>query len=248
MGNTLAYQLYSLKDFEVGWAAALPAVKKLGIHTIEIWCGAVPDDPDAGTPLDDMRNHLTEAGMKLTCGHLTVAEFDSRYEEWRQLLQDFGSNEWVIPFAAAETLDEWLGLLPKFREMAGRLATDGLSLAYHNHHMELVRSGDKFAMEHLLDSMPELRAQFHIGQFLPERAISLPDWIQKYQGRVSSLHLNDADASGPTRLGAGTCRAEESIRRALDTGVDTFIIEVALVGTTLDDVKQDVEFAQKLVG
>jgi len=248
MANTLGFQLYSLREFEGGWGAAFETVKGLGIDTIEPWCGAVPDDPDASTSMEDMREALSGAGMKLACGHLTVAEFDSRYEEWKGLLLDFGSREWVIPFAKADSLDEWLGLLPKFREMAARMEGDGLSLGYHNHNMELVKMGDKYVMEHLLDNMPELRAQFHIGQFLPERGIVLADWIKKYQGRVCSLHVNDSGPGGAARLGEGTCGAEDAIRAALDTGVETFIMEVRLVEETLDDVKRDVEFVRGLVG
>jgi sugar phosphate isomerase/epimerase len=248
MANTLAFQLYSLKDYEGGWDAAFEAVKGLGIDTIEAWCGAVPNDADATTPLSDMRAALERAGMKLTCGHLTVAEFDSRYGEWKKLLLDFGSRVWVIPFAKADSLDEWLALLPKLREMASVLARDGLGLGYHNHHMELVRIGDRFVMEHLLDNMPELQAQFHIGQFRPERGISLPDWIRKYRGRVCSLHVNDSTAAGFAPVGQGDCGAEESIRTALETGVDTFIMETRLVRETLESVKRAVDFTRQLIG
>ncbi len=248
MATTLGFQLYSLREFEGGWEAAFEALKQLGIDTIEPWCGAVPDDPDAAMSMDGLRDALSKAGMKLTCGHLTVAEFDDRYEEWRDLLVDLGSRDWVIPFAKADTLEEWLGLLPKFREMSARMDTDGLSLGYHNHHMELVKMGEKHVMEHLLDDMPELKAQFHIGQFLPERGIVLSDWIRKYEGRVCSIHVNDSGPDGATRVGKGTCRAEEAISAALDTGVDAFIMEVRLVKDTLDDVKRDVDFVRQLLG
>ena len=248
MTNTLAFQQYTVREFEGGYEAAFEAVKGLGIDTIEAWCGAVPDDPDAALSMDGLREALSKAGMKLTCGHLSMAEFDNRYEEWRDLLLDFGSRDWVIPFAKADTLEEWLALLPKFREMADCLKRDGLSLGYHNHNMELLKMGDKYVMEHLLDNMQDLKGQFHIGQFLPERGIVLSEWIKKYQGRVSSLHVNDANSSGPTPLGEGTCKAEEAIRTALDTGVDTFIMEVGLVKSTLDDVRRDVDFVRKLIG
>jgi sugar phosphate isomerase/epimerase len=141
-----------------------------------------------------------------------------------------------------------LALLPKFREMAARLQQDGLALGYHNHHMELEKLGDKYVMEHLLDNMPELKAQFHIGQFKPERGINLSDWLRKYEGRVCSLHVNDSGPDGSTRVGQGTCRAEEAIKTALDTGVDTFIMEVRLMKDTLDGIKKDVEFTRKLIG
>ena len=248
MANTLGYQLYALKDFEGGWQAAFEAVKALGIDTLEAWGGAVRNNTGASMSLADLREALSETGMKLTCGHLTMAEFVHRYDEWKDLLLEFGSRDWVIPSAKADTLDEWLGLLPKFGEMATRLRQDGLSLGYHNHSKELVKLGDRYVMEHLLDNMENLRGQFHIGQFLPERGIVLSDWIKKYQGRVCSLHVNDANANGPTRLGEGSCRAEEAMRTALDTGVDTFIMEVRLVEDTLDDVKRDVDFARRLIG
>lgn len=247
MSNTLAMQLYSLKDYEGGWDAAFAAVKALGIDTIEPWCGAVPNDPQAGASIASLRASLERAELKLTCGHLTIDEFDTRYDEWKRFLLDYGSRAWVVPFAAAETLDQWLALLPTFRRMWKTLTADGLSLAYHNHHMELVKLGDRYVMEHLLDNMPELGAQFHIGQFLPSRGISLPDWIRKYQGRVCALHVNDADENGSAPVGKGLCRAEESIRTALDTGVTTFIIEVNLTRATVDSVKRDVDFTRRLI-
>jgi sugar phosphate isomerase/epimerase len=248
MANTLGFQLYSLRQFDGGWSAAFDAVKSLGIDSIEVWSGGVPDNPDVTNSLDEIKTLLARSNMHLTCGHITVAEYENRYEDWKDLLIDFGSRTWVIPFADANSLEEWLGLLPTFREMAARLAADGLALGYHNHHMELVRYGDKYVMEHLLDNMPELQAQFHIGQFLPDRGIALPDWIHKYEGRVCALHLNDTNADGPAPLGAGICRAEDSIKAALDTGVDTFIMEVDLTQGSLGDVARDVEFARKLIG
>ena len=248
MANTLAFQLYSLKEYEGGWGPAFDAVKRMGIDTIEAWCGAVPNDSQGATSIKDFSEALRSARMKLTCGHLTVAEYDTRYESWKQVLVEFGSRDWVIPFAKADTLKQWLSLLPKFREMAARLKQDGLRLGYHNHHMELEKIDDKYVMEHLLDNMAELEAQFHIAQFLPERGISLPDWIRKYKGRVCAIHVNDGNADGTTAVGEGTCKAAESIKTALDTGVDTFIMEIRMVGETLDSVKRDVEFTQNLIG
>ena len=248
MANTLGFQLFSLKKFEGGYEAAFEAVREMGIDTIEAWSGAVPNDPDATTSLGDIRTALRDAGMALTCGHMALRDYDARYEDWVALLKEFGSKDWVIPFARAESLQEWLGLLPKFREMAARLKDDGMSLGYHNHHMELVKLGDKCVMEHLLDNMPELKAQFHIGQFRPERGISLPDWIRKYEGRICSLHVNDSTEDGPARLGEGVCSAKDSITAALNAGVDTYILEVDLTKNSLDAVKRDVEFTRTLIG
>jgi len=248
METTIAIQQYSLKNYPGGWEAAFEAVKSMGMDTIEPWCGAVPNDPDAGTSVSTLRSALESAGLSLTCGHMTVAEFDARYQQWSSFLLDNGSRHWIVPFANGESLDEWLAHLPKFREMQKQLAGDGLTLAYHNHHMELDEYKGKRVFEHLLDEMPELIAQFHVGQFLPSRGIALPDWIRKYEGRVCSLHVNDATDAGPTRLGEGTCQAVESIKTALDTGVDTFIIEVDLTPESADGVKRDLELLKKLVG
>ena len=88
MANTLAFQLYTLKEYEGGWDAAFEAVKSLGIDTIEIWSGAVPDAPDSTTSLEEMRASLKQADMKLRCGHISMAEFDNRYEAWRDLMQE----------------------------------------------------------------------------------------------------------------------------------------------------------------
>ena len=248
MAHQLGVQLYSLKDFPGGYPAAFEAVKRIGIESVEIWSGAVPDDPDVATSVGSLRSQVEDAGMSLVCGHVAYGEADTRYSEWVSFLKDGGSETWVIPFANADSLQGWLDFLPTFRELAARLAADDLDLAYHNHHTELAEYDGKRVMEHLLDTMPELMAQFHINQFLPERGIALPDWIRKYQGRVAALHVNDADANGFCRFGEGVCDTETCIRTALDTGVTTYIIEEPVMPATLDDVKRDVEFTLRLIG
>ena len=62
------------------------------------------------------------------------------------------------------------------------------------------------------------------------------------------MHVNDANSSGGTAVGAGDCRAEESLRAALDAGVTTYIMEVQLLERNLDAVKRDVEFTRSIVG
>ena len=126
MANTHGFQCYSLKDYEGGWQAAFETVKALGIDTLEAWGGAISDDPAAPFSMADLRQALSATGMRLTCGHLGIAEFDNRYDVWKDLLLEFGSREWVIPWANGETLDGWLAMLPKFRAMAARMEQDGL--------------------------------------------------------------------------------------------------------------------------
>lgn len=247
MKPIIAFQLYALKDYEGGWEAAFDAVKNMGVDTLEAWCGVVPSgeagevSEEDGMSIRDFRAALIRGGMKLTNGHLSVAEYDSSYEDWRDLLKDFGSKDWVIPFENAQTLDEWLALIPKYKVMSERLAEDGLSLGYHNHGMELVKMEGKYVMQHLLDNLPSLKAQFHIGQFTKERSISLPTWIRQYEGRVCSLHICDSNSNGETRLGEGTCEAEASVKAALETGVEAYIIEIMLTKDSQENIARDIE-------
>ncbi|RMD83060.1 MAG: sugar phosphate isomerase/epimerase [Lentisphaerae bacterium] len=241
MSRTIAFQLYTLRQFEDGWEAAFEFLKKHGIDTIEMWGGAVPSGNNQAMQFTEIEEILERQQMKLACGHLTPGDFDQRYEVCVQLLKKFGSTTWVIPFVPAQTFEEWLGWLPKFRAMSERLADDGLQLGYHNHHMELVYHEGKTVMEHLLDNLPELQAQLHIGQFLPERNVSLPKLLKRYEGRVCALHVNDATSRGYSPLGKGDCQAELAVKTALDTGVDTFIIEINLTRETRDQVSRDIE-------
>ena len=63
MTNTLAFQLYSLKDFEGGFEAGFEAVKSMGIDTIEPWSGAVPDDPDVSFSIATCFGYWTRFNM-----------------------------------------------------------------------------------------------------------------------------------------------------------------------------------------
>lgn len=247
MSITLGMQQYPLRTYDGGYEAAFEALKSIGIDRVEPWYGAFSDNPEEGMSISSMRALMTDTGIGVICGHLTVDEYDARRDEWVSFLKELGSEHWIIPLVKAKALDEWLAWLPKFREMREDLAGVGLTLAYHNHEMELQKLDGKYVMEHLLDAMPELKAQFHIAQFLPERGVSLPDWIRKYEDQVISLHVNDGTADGPARLGEGDCKAVESIRAAIDAGVTNFIIEEDFTPGNLDDVKRDLDVLLSLL-
>ena len=60
--------------------------------------------------------------------------------------------------------------------------------------------------------------------------------------------FNEKYLDSALNLFAENCRAEESIKAAMDTGVETYVMEIRLIKDTLDNVKRDVEFIQKLIG
>ena len=80
----------------------------------------------------------------------------------------------------------------------------------------------------------------------PVRAIT----VALGSGAVAAGAARSSATAEPGHRGGGRhgAVALESIRAALDAGVDTFIREVRLVKATLDGVRQDVELVRRLIG
>lgn len=77
-------------------------------------------------------------------------------------------------------------------ELAERLRSFGLQLAYHNHSYELERYGEQTGLETLLaaTSTDTLQAEFDT-YWLQYGGASPAAWIRRFKGRVPLVHLKD---------------------------------------------------------
>jgi sugar phosphate isomerase/epimerase len=96
----------------------------------------------------------------------------------------------MMPFAAMASHEALLAFCRQAEEVAVRLAGDGLTLYYHNHHLEFATRGGTSILDIIRAAAPTMRLEIDVhwvqrGGKDPVRT------LQKYAGLVDLVHLKD---------------------------------------------------------
>ena len=156
----------------------------------------------------------------------------------------------MMPFDAMASHEQLLDFCRQADEAAVRLAEHGLTLYYHNHHIEFMKlENGKYLLDVLRENAPSMG--FELDTHWIHRGGENPvEFIKKYAGSVRLLHLKDykianvemPDMSGPdgmqkfvsaffdkpvrfAELGAGSLPLKECIEAGLAGGAEYFLIE-----------------------
>ena len=121
---------------------------------------------------------------------------DSLVDDYTKIVEDartLGASRLrigMMPFAAMTSHDALLAFSRQTEEIARRLADDGLTLYYHNHHLEFATRGGTSILDIIRAEAPSLRLEIDVhwvqrGGKDPVRT------LQKYAGLVDLVHLKD---------------------------------------------------------
>jgi sugar phosphate isomerase/epimerase len=96
----------------------------------------------------------------------------------------------MMPLPAMASHDALLAFCRQAEGVAARLADDGLTLYYHNHHLEFAKRGDSTILDIIRAEAPTMRLEIDVhwvqrGGRDPVRT------LQKYAGLVDLVHLKD---------------------------------------------------------
>lgn len=138
-----------------------------------------------------------------------------------------------IPLNSLSETVAWAKLL---NDRAIRFKEAGITLAYHNHHVEFCRFGEKTILELLYENAPEIEGE--IDTFWVQRGGGSPvEWIQRLDKRMKVLHIKDyglarkePDAFWSVdcvmrSIGDGTLNWNAILETAEKCGVEWFVVE-----------------------
>ena len=148
--------------------------------------------------------------------------------EEAQALQSPRVSLWWAP---CETREAVLADADLYNKAGARLASEGLTLCYHNHEHEFQKSfNGVYALDVLAEHTDPKALAFEIDvawvTFGGEAPVRV---LRRYAGRVPSVHVKDLsrlDERGHfTAVGTGLVDVRGSIEAALETGVGWAVVE-----------------------
>lgn len=191
----IGVQLMMLRDqvAEVGPYEVLRRLDEIGFSAVE-----VSQIPMTAENLLQMLRATDELGTDfaaLSAG-LEAGPNDSLVDDYTKIVADahaLGASRLrigMMPLAAMASHDALLAFCRQAEEIAVRLASEGLALSYHNHHLEFAHRGGRSILDTIRAEAPTMGLEIDVhwvqrGGKDPVRT------LQKYAGSVDLVHLKD---------------------------------------------------------
>jgi sugar phosphate isomerase/epimerase len=204
---TLALQLYSMRNCadQIALLTQLPA---LGITKVEGY-GGVYGDPAA------YRAAMDAKGVSMPSGHMGLDDIEADFEATMDIVETLGITRVFAPYLEEkdrpDTSIGWAELGQRLNIAGKKYAERGIIFGWHNHDFEFVALADGgIPMDILLVSAPDIAWEADLAWVVRGGRDPI-EYIQRYAGRLSAIHVKDIAASGTnvdqdgwSDLGAGT--------------------------------------------
>ncbi len=191
----IGVQMMMLKDKveETGPYEVLRRLKESGFSAVEV--SQIAMTPENVAEMRRARDELgTDFGV-LSAG-LGGGPNDSLLEDFDKIVKDakeLGSSRLrigMMPFSAMASHEALLEFCRQAEEVSTRLADEGVTLYYHNHHVEFAKRGGSTLLDIIRAEAPTMRLEIDVhwvqrGGKDPVRT------LEKYTGLVDLVHLKD---------------------------------------------------------
>lgn len=195
---TIGVQAMMLKNSfaEVGPYETLRKISEIGYAAVEV--SQIPMTTENVAELARARDEL---GMDIAAlsAPLRVAPgmpSDSLTDDFDKIVADCRTLDTtmlrigMLPFDAMGSLDKVLEFCDDTNAIARRLADEGISLYYHNHHIEFAKYDGKHLLDIIADRAPDMGLEIDV-HWVQRGGLDPVATIRKYRDRVAMVHLKD---------------------------------------------------------
>ena len=190
----------------------------------------------------------------LAGAHVQLDDLLNKFEETVAYHQTIGNKFLIVPWIGEDrhgSKEKWLKTVGEINSVAEKLAPMGLRTGYHNHTFEFLPLPDTDELGWDIffgNAREDVIMQFDTGNALGAGAQAL-DFLKKYPGRATTVHLKEHSADGSAMLGEGEVPLAEVLEVAQSVGgTQWFIIEHEKYPVPpLECIERDLRNLQKLL-
>jgi sugar phosphate isomerase/epimerase len=96
----------------------------------------------------------------------------------------------MLPFPAMKSIEAVIDFAKQANEYAERLQEQGLSLYYHNHHVEFAKFDGKYMLDVIAENSPAMGMEIDV-HWVQRGGLDPVRTLEKYAGRTAMVHLKD---------------------------------------------------------
>lgn len=188
----LSVQLYTLrKPARKDLYGTLCAVSAAGYHAVE-----AARVPFTKASAEVFRRCREESGLEVRSAQIKFHLLRDDFEAMASWMHQTGCGVAVVSVLPMDVLRGGEDALKRFcgemNGLGGRYAQEGIRLAFHHHHYEFLKFGDRRGIDILLEGLDPKRVGFVSDTYWAQKAGANPvTLLQKMQGRLAGVHLRD---------------------------------------------------------
>ncbi|GGC90753.1 sugar phosphate isomerase [Tersicoccus solisilvae] len=181
---------------EIGAYATLARIAEIGYRAVEV--SQIPMTPENTAELERARDELgvqiAALSVNVTApGGVPVDALDTDFAKIVDDAHRLGARHLrigMLPLPAMGSLDAVLDFARTAEEYAQRLAAEGLSLYYHNHHVEFARIDGAHLLDHIVEASPTMGLEIDV-HWVARGGLDPVRTLRKYAGNTAMVHLKD---------------------------------------------------------
>jgi sugar phosphate isomerase/epimerase len=222
-------QLYTVREFTqtlAGVADTLRKIKAAGYSTVQL-SGLGPMEAR------DLAAVISDSGLSVAATHTGWDRFRGDLDAVIKEHVLWGCRHTAIGGLPAEyfSADGVKRFIDEVREIAPRLAAEGMDFSYHNHNHELARINGRCWLEALYQEADPADLKAELDTYWIQAGGGDPaQWVRKCAGREPLLHLKDMCIT-PKReqrfaeIGRGNLNWPAILQAAEEGGVEILLVE-----------------------
>ncbi len=181
---------------EIGAYETLRKVSEAGYRAIEI--SQVPMTPGNVAEMQRAQDELGVQVVALSAPLTTPqgAASESLTNNFEKVVADCKALDTsivrigMLPFEAMGSLDLVIDFAKKANELALRLQGEGITLYYHNHHVEFAKFDGRHLLDIIVETAPDIGLELDV-HWIHRGGLNPVDVLAQYAGRVGLVHLKD---------------------------------------------------------
>ncbi len=242
------FSIRNLLNTEEEFSNALLKLREMGYSFVQYSGVKIPFNGDTVSRVS------AETGMQVVLTHMPkdriINETESLMEEHSRFdcknigLGCMGTQVIADEKACKETIE-------KLNTAAKKMADNGFSFFYHNHHFEFIKYGGETVIDYMIKNAPYIN--FTLDTYWVQfGGACVAEYVEKLKGRIECVHLKDYLVNSENGYaprfapcGDGNINFKTLIPHMLENGVKYFIVEqdnAADLPDTLEQVKRSINY------
>lgn len=235
LGMPIGFQTYTVRDaIAKDLPGALKAMAGIGYKSCEL-CSPFSYGEFKGAAKykgAELRRIIEDAGLECVSCHFAPPDFSEKnLEERIAWSKDLGLTQMVLSafgIGRNPALADWKRAAENLNKAGETVSKAGLQAGFHNHDMEFEKVDGVLIYDELMKAFdPKLvKMQFQVAVIA--KGYKAEDYMKKYPGRITSLHLADWNATEKKMvpIGKGVVDWKALFQTAKKTGVKNYYVEV----------------------
>ncbi|MDQ4490141.1 sugar phosphate isomerase/epimerase [Sinomonas sp. ASV486] len=194
----IGVQAMMLKDSfaEIGPFETLRKVADIGYKAVEV--SQIPMDEKNIAELERSRGELGVEfaalsaqldGEKGATPYALAVDIDRAAADCKRLGTDM-LRIGMLPMSELRSEERVVDYAKRVEKAAQALADHGVTLYYHNHHVDFARMGGRYVMDILAEEAPSIGLEIDV-HWVQRGGLDPVRTLQKYAGRTAMVHLKD---------------------------------------------------------